>query len=87
MLTLRLPEAFHDDLAAHPLHPALLDVATGAAAGVSGRHLPVAYRRMTVHRELGAALRAHVVMRSGDPRPTTPWSRTCSSPHRTGPRW
>lgn len=67
VLTLRLPEAFHDDLAAHPLHPALLDVATGAAAGVSGRHLPVAYRRMTVHRELGAALRAHVVMRSGDP--------------------
>ncbi|MGW6833679.1 SDR family NAD(P)-dependent oxidoreductase [Streptomyces sp. NPDC054949] len=67
VLTLRLPEAFHGDLAAHPLHPALLDVATGAAAGVSGRHLPVAYRRMIVHRELGAALRAHVVMRSGDP--------------------
>ncbi|MEU9417335.1 SDR family NAD(P)-dependent oxidoreductase [Streptomyces sp. NPDC048272] len=67
LLTLRLPEAFHGDLSAHPLHPALLDVATGAAAGLSGRHLPVAYRRVIVHRDLGDALRAHVVMRSGDP--------------------
>ncbi|MDX3128264.1 type I polyketide synthase [Streptomyces europaeiscabiei] len=67
LLTLRLPDAFHRDLAAHPLHPALLDVATGAVAGRTGRHLPVAYRKMTVHRSLTDSLCARVFLRSGDP--------------------
>ncbi|GAB2623799.1 hypothetical protein GCM10027168_64680 [Streptomyces capparidis] len=61
VLRLRLPDRFHGDLAAHALHPALLDVATGAAAPRTGTHLPVAYRRLVVHRELPAEVRAHVV--------------------------
>lgn len=67
LLTLRLPDAFHGDLPVHPVHPALLDVATGAVVGRTGGHLPVAYRKMTVHRSLTGSLRALVFLRSGDP--------------------
>ncbi|WP_405690201.1 SDR family NAD(P)-dependent oxidoreductase [Streptomyces sp. NBC_00057] len=67
LLTLRLPEDHHDDVAVHPLHPALLDVATGAVAEGTGRHLPVAYRKLIVHQDLGPEGYAHVVLRSGDP--------------------
>ncbi|MFH7340382.1 SDR family NAD(P)-dependent oxidoreductase [Streptomyces sp. KHY 26] len=67
LLALRLPERYHDDTGAHPLHPALLDAATGAVAQTTGRHLPVAYRKVTVHRDIGARAYARIVLRSGDP--------------------
>ncbi|MYR90067.1 hypothetical protein GTY41_35460, partial [Streptomyces sp. SID685] len=67
LLTLRLPEGCHEDTEAHPLHPALLDAATGALAQTGGRHLPVAYRRLTLHQDLGALAHARIVLRSGDP--------------------
>ncbi|MFG2043710.1 SDR family NAD(P)-dependent oxidoreductase [Dactylosporangium sp. NPDC048998] len=61
VLRMDLPERFHADLDAHPLHPALLDVATGAVAGAGGAHLPAAYRRVVVYRDLPAAGYARVV--------------------------
>ncbi|MFM9586261.1 SDR family NAD(P)-dependent oxidoreductase [Streptomyces caniscabiei] len=67
-LALRLAEKHRDDIAVHPLHPALLDVATGIVAAETGNHLPVAYRRLIVHQDLGAEAYAHVTLRSGDPR-------------------
>ncbi len=65
-LSLALPEEFHDDLAVHPLHPALLDVATGAVVARTGTHLPVAYRSLVVHRDLPAELRVVTFQREGD---------------------
>ncbi|MFI6414763.1 SDR family NAD(P)-dependent oxidoreductase [Streptomyces sp. NPDC050585] len=67
LLTLRLPEEYRADTAAHPLHPALLDAATGAVAQATGRHLPVAYGKLTVYRDIPAEGRALVALRSGDP--------------------
>ncbi|MFD3698351.1 amino acid adenylation domain-containing protein [Streptomyces sp. NPDC058646] len=64
-LALRLPEAFHGDLAVHPLHPALLDVATGAVVARTGTHLPVAYRSLVVHRDLPAEVRVTTFQREG----------------------
>ncbi|MFF2146135.1 SDR family NAD(P)-dependent oxidoreductase [Kitasatospora sp. NPDC058190] len=65
MLRLRLPEPFHGDLAAHPLHPALLDTATGAVTARTGSHLPVAYRRLVVLGPLGPDAVVRVQRRSG----------------------
>ncbi|MEU8924836.1 SDR family NAD(P)-dependent oxidoreductase [Kitasatospora sp. NPDC048545] len=65
MLRLRLPEPFHGDLAAHPLHPALLDTATGAVTARTGSHLPVAYRRLVVLGPLGPDAVVRVLRRSG----------------------
>ncbi|GGU56866.1 type I polyketide synthase [Kitasatospora aureofaciens] len=65
MLRLRLPEPFHGDLAGHPLHPALLDTATGAVTARTGSHLPVAYRRLVVLGPLGPDAVVHVRRRSG----------------------
>ncbi|MEW2620497.1 SDR family NAD(P)-dependent oxidoreductase [Streptomyces sp. NPDC048106] len=67
LLTLRLPERYHEDTEAHPLHPALLDAATGAVAQATGRHLPVAYHKLTLHQDIGALTHARIVLRSGDP--------------------
>ncbi|WP_198545857.1 non-ribosomal peptide synthetase [Actinacidiphila yeochonensis] len=67
LLVLRLPEHCHGDTAVHPLHPALLDAATGAVAEGTGGHLPAAYRRLIVHQDLAAEGYAHIVLRSGDP--------------------
>ncbi|MFE1577144.1 SDR family NAD(P)-dependent oxidoreductase [Streptomyces fradiae] len=67
LLTLGLPEEYRGDTGVHPLHPALLDAATGAVAQATGRHLPVAYGKLTVHRDIPADGRALVVLRSGDP--------------------
>ncbi|UQW99648.1 type I polyketide synthase [Streptomyces sp. RerS4] len=67
LLTLRLPERHHDDVNVHPLHPALLDAATGAIAETAGRHLPVAYRKLILHRDLSADGYARIVPVSGDP--------------------
>ncbi|MGW0284425.1 SDR family NAD(P)-dependent oxidoreductase [Streptomyces sp. NPDC003236] len=68
LLSLGLPARHHGDVTAHPLHPALLDAATGAVAESTGRHLPVAYRRLILHQDLGAEGYARVVPVSGDPR-------------------
>ncbi|WP_424217353.1 SDR family NAD(P)-dependent oxidoreductase (plasmid) [Streptomyces sp. BI20] len=68
LLSLRLPEHHHDDVTVHPLHPALLDAATGAIAESTGRHLPAAYRRLILHRDPGPEGHARVVPVSGDPR-------------------
>ncbi|MEU9045995.1 MULTISPECIES: SDR family NAD(P)-dependent oxidoreductase [unclassified Kitasatospora] len=65
MLRLQLPERFHGDLAAHPLHPALLDTATGAVTARTGSHLPVAYRRLVVLGPLGPDAVVRVVRRPG----------------------
>jgi acyl transferase domain-containing protein len=44
---LELPEEFVSDLATMPLHPALLDVATGIVGMLEeGSHLPFSYRRL-----------------------------------------
>ncbi|MBE1485547.1 type I polyketide synthase [Plantactinospora soyae] len=61
LLRLELPNEFGDDLEAHPLHPALFDVATGAAAAGQADYLPAAYRRIVVYRDLPAAGYARVV--------------------------
>ncbi|MBP2229005.1 acyl transferase domain-containing protein/acyl carrier protein [Azospirillum agricola] len=56
---LSLDDRFHGDLAATPLHPALLDIATsvhGHLRAPDSLHLPVGYRRLRVFRPLGAHL-------------------------------
>ncbi|MFE3636511.1 SDR family NAD(P)-dependent oxidoreductase [Streptomyces sp. NPDC059168] len=67
LLTLRLPEEYRADTAAHPLHPALLDAATGAVAQATGSHLPVAYGKLTAYQEIPDEGHALVTLRSGDP--------------------
>src|SRR6185312_1882434 len=77
MVALRLPTRFAADLDAHPLHPALLDLATAEVRGSPGTtgdgdgghqpHLPFLYRRVTVL----APLEAEVVSRIR-PRATRP---------------
>ncbi len=66
-LVLSLPEAYRDDLAAHPLHPALLDVATAGAQELipgfdAGQafYIPASYTRFTLYASLPAELRSHV---------------------------
>jgi acyl transferase domain-containing protein/acyl carrier protein len=54
LVTLRLDEAHTGDLAEHPLHPALLDLA-GAAARIHARdtyYLPFSYRRVRILADL-----------------------------------
>lgn len=48
-----LSDAFLSDLNSHPLHPALLDVASGFA--LSGSYLPFAMRCLTIRRALPAS--------------------------------
>jgi len=51
---LELPEQFHADLDDHPLHPALLDVATAMLQSEDdgAAHLPMLYREVTIYAEL-----------------------------------
>ncbi|HEX6869720.1 MAG TPA: beta-ketoacyl synthase N-terminal-like domain-containing protein [Micromonosporaceae bacterium] len=61
LLELELPEAFHRDLSTHPLHPALLDCATGSVRDDDeAPHVPFIYRRIVVFAPLPARLIAHV---------------------------
>lgn len=61
VLDLELPEAFHLDLAEHPLHPALLDCATGAVRDEDEPpHLPFIYRKIAVFGRLPAKVTVHV---------------------------
>lgn len=70
LISLRLPEAFCDDLQDIGLHPALMDLATaGAQMLVRGFEpqadffAPVSYDRIIHHSPLPAALKSHVRLR------------------------
>ncbi|HEY1532487.1 MAG TPA: SDR family NAD(P)-dependent oxidoreductase, partial [Polyangiaceae bacterium] len=67
LISLSLPEAFHVDLGAYPLHPALLDMATGGAQGLLGDFdqsrdffVPFAYGRVTLFAPLTPRVFSHV---------------------------
>lgn len=71
LIHLSLPEMFRSDLTSYELHPALMDMATGAAqALVSGIDLtrdflvPLGYRRVRVYDRLGPELVSHVKLRA-----------------------
>ncbi|MFF5175382.1 SDR family NAD(P)-dependent oxidoreductase [Micromonospora sp. NPDC000089] len=60
LVQLRLADRYRADLDAHPLHPALLDVALGAAAvHAGGDRVPVACRRLVQYADLPGELFAH----------------------------
>lgn len=67
VIRLTLPAAFAGDLAAHPLHPALLDMATGAAQrllpddGGEAFFVPQSYGEIRVRGPLAGELVSHVV--------------------------
>ncbi|MGC5004860.1 SDR family oxidoreductase [Streptomyces sp. DT203] len=69
LVELRLPAQFTDDLRTHPLHPALLDLATSALRGCPGpgpedradeAYLPFLYRALTVFAPLREEISAHI---------------------------
>lgn len=57
-----VPAQFADDLKAHPFHPALADVALAAAVNrLTGLlYLPMAYKRVSLHRPLPAQAWSHI---------------------------
>lgn len=59
---LELPERFAEDLEVHAVHPALLDRALALRLG-SDDHIPFAYRRVLVHRDLPAQVIARLSLR------------------------
>jgi thioesterase domain-containing protein/NAD(P)-dependent dehydrogenase (short-subunit alcohol dehydrogenase family)/acyl carrier protein len=70
LIDLALPAAFGSDLPTYGLHPALLDMATGAAqklipgfAGDDDFYVPFSYGRVLVSRPLPAAFSSHVRLR------------------------
>jgi len=58
---LHLPDQFHDDLPAHLLHPALLDVATSFYTYDQGDvyYVPTFFREMIVHQRLPSQIYVH----------------------------
>jgi NAD(P)-dependent dehydrogenase (short-subunit alcohol dehydrogenase family)/acyl carrier protein len=77
LMRLELPVAFHGDLAAWPMHPAVLDMATAGAVGLipgaDPRHdfyVPMSYGRVRIFAPLPAAVVSHVRLRESefDPR-------------------
>jgi len=75
LVDLALPAGFGSDLAAYALHPALLDMATGAAQrlipGFSGHdhfYVPFSYGRVLVTRPLPSTFSSHVRLRSAEGR-------------------
>jgi acyl transferase domain-containing protein len=72
LVDLELPAAFAGDLATHALHPALLDMATGAVQALipgfddaRDFHVPFSYERLRLHAPLPRRLGSHVRLRSG----------------------
>ncbi len=65
--SLKLPENFRSDLDDYYLHPSLLDIATGFAAGYAkrGNYLPFWYRRLRVLKPLTAEIYSHARFREG----------------------
>jgi acyl transferase domain-containing protein/thioesterase domain-containing protein/aryl carrier-like protein len=75
LVTLELPEALTGDLALHPLHPALMDMATGGAQALipgfdaqRDFYVPFSYGRVLVRGALTKRAHAHVTLRHGDPK-------------------
>jgi thioesterase domain-containing protein/acyl carrier protein len=73
LIDLVLPADFGSDLAAYALHPALLDMATGAAqklipgfAGHDDFYVPFSYGRVLVTRPLPARFSSHVRLRAAE---------------------
>ncbi|MFE8944824.1 SDR family NAD(P)-dependent oxidoreductase [Streptomyces sp. NPDC007856] len=65
---LRLPEEFHGDLEHHPMHAAILDVATSLLPFFSQdvRYLPFLYRRLTFFGPLPAHVLVHARLGDGE---------------------
>ncbi|HEY9064559.1 MAG TPA: SDR family NAD(P)-dependent oxidoreductase [Burkholderiaceae bacterium] len=77
LVSLHLPAAFHADLDVHALHPALLDMATGAAQGLipgfdrtRDFFVPFSYGRVLMRGPLPARLYSHVRYVAGSDRHT-----------------
>jgi acyl transferase domain-containing protein/thioesterase domain-containing protein/aryl carrier-like protein len=75
LIELALPAAFASDLATYALHPALLDMATGAAqklipgfASDDDFYVPFSYGRVLVRRPLPAAFSSHVRLQAAEGR-------------------
>jgi acyl transferase domain-containing protein/acyl carrier protein len=68
---LKLPERYHADLADHPLHPAIFDVAAGVLSDVTPGHkyAPFLYRRVVVLAPLTADVTVHTRFTAADRRP------------------
>ena len=73
LIDLALPAAFGSDLATYALHPALLDMATGAAqklipgfAGKDDFYVPFSYGRVLVTRPVPATFSSHVRLRAAE---------------------
>ena len=72
LVELELPAAFAGDLAHHELHPALLDMATGAVQALipgfddaNDFYVPFSYERLRLHAPLPRRLSSHVRLRAG----------------------
>jgi acyl transferase domain-containing protein len=75
LVELELPAAFAGDLSRHQLHPALLDMATGAVQALipgfddaRDFHVPFSYERVRLHAPLPRRLSSHVRLRPGGAR-------------------
>ena len=73
LIDLALPAGFGSDLATYALHPALLDMATGAAqklipgfAGDDDFYVPFSYGRVLVTRPVPATFSSHVRLRAAE---------------------
>jgi acyl transferase domain-containing protein/thioesterase domain-containing protein/aryl carrier-like protein len=73
LIDLALPAGFGSDLATYALHPALLDMATGAAqklipgfAGQDDFYVPFSYGRVLVTRPVPSTLSSHVRLRAAE---------------------
>jgi acyl transferase domain-containing protein/thioesterase domain-containing protein/acyl carrier protein len=73
LIDLALPAAFTSDLATYALHPALLDMATGAAQKLVPRfashndfYVPFSYGRVLVRRSVPATFSSHVRLQAAD---------------------
>ncbi|HVU49084.1 MAG TPA: polyketide synthase dehydratase domain-containing protein, partial [Polyangia bacterium] len=71
LVDLELPAEFAGDLATHALHPALLDMATGAVQALipdfddaRDFHVPFSYERLRLHAPLPRRLSSHVRLRA-----------------------
>ena len=73
LVELELPAAFAGDLADHPLHPALLDLATGSAQALAPGFsqerdffVPLSYARLVLRAPLTTRLFSHLKLRPRD---------------------
>jgi phthiocerol/phenolphthiocerol synthesis type-I polyketide synthase E len=71
---IELPDKFHEDFSAHPMHPAIVDVATGVLSDIepAKHYAPFLYRRVAVYGPLTGDVTVHTRITSGErrPRPT-----------------